>query len=37
MNYQEIGEASRKVVLQAGAFIREQAGKVGQQSVEEKV
>ncbi len=36
MNYQEICEASRKVVLQAGAFIRAQAGKVEQQSVEEK-
>lgn len=36
MNYQKICEDTRTLVLEAGTFIREQLGKVGQQSVEEK-
>lgn len=36
MNYQKIGAAVEQVVMQAGAFIRREFGKVSQQSIEEK-
>ncbi len=36
MNYQKISAAAEQVVMQAGAFIRGEFGKVSQQSIEEK-